>query len=284
MLDINLIREKPEEVRASLLKRIDEVDFTELLQWDERRRKLIPEIGKLRQKRNAVSSQIPVLKKEGKDISSIQAEMRSVGERIKDLETDLSTVEASIRGFLVALPNIPADDVPAGDKESNEVIRVWGDKPKFDFEPKDHIELAKSLNLIDYERGVKMGGKGFWLYCGDGARLEWALLNYFVEVHFNDGYEMILPPHILAYQCGFTAGQFPKFTDDVFHLMPEDGNEFTQFLLPTSETALINLYRDEIIPESELPKKYFSYTPCYRKEAGSYRTNERGMIRGTPVQ
>ena len=280
MLDINLIREKPEEVRASLLKRIDEVDFTELLQWDERRRKLIPEIGKLRQKRNAVSSQIPVLKKEGKDISSIQAEMRSVGERIKDLETDLSTVEASIRGFLVALPNIPADDVPAGDKESNEVIRVWGDKPKFDFEPKDHIELAKSLNLIDYERGVKMGGKGFWLYCGDGARLEWALLNYFVEVHFNDGYEMILPPHILAYQCGFTAGQFPKFTDDVFHLMPEDGNEFTQFLLPTSETALINLYRDEIIPESELPKKYFSYTPCYRKEAGSYRTNERGMIRG----
>ena len=280
MLDINLIREKPEEVRAALLKRIDDVDFTELLQWDERRRKLIPEIGELRQKRNEVSSQIPALKKEGKDISPIQAEMRSVGERIKDLETDLSTVEASIRDFLVALPNIPADDVPAGGKENNEVIRVWGNKPEFDFELKGHIALAKSLNLIDYERGVKMGGNGFWLYCGDGAKLEWALLNYFVEEHFEDGYEMILPPHILTYQCGFTAGQFPKFTDDVFHLLPDDGGESTQFLLPTSETALINLYRDEVVPESELPKKFFSYTPCYRKEAGSYRTNERGMIRG----
>ena len=280
MLDVNLIRQRPDEVRAALLKRMDEVDFTELLHWDESRRRLIPEIGELRQRRNEGSSQIPALKKAGKDIGPIQAEMRSVSERIKSLETDLSAVESWIKDFLVSLPNIPADDVPAGDKENNEVVRVWRDKPEFGFELKDHIELAQSLNLIDYERGVKMGGNGFWLYCGDGARLEWSLLSYFVEEHFSDGYELILPPHILTYQCGFTAGQFPKFTDDVFHLMTDDGGEFTQFLLPTSETALINLYRDELIPESELPKKYFSYTPCYRKEAGSYRTNERGMIRG----
>jgi len=126
-----------------------------------------------------------------------------------------------------------------------------------------------------------MGGNGFWLYSGIGALLEWGLLNYFIETHLADGYEFVLPPHILTYQCGYTAGQFPKFEDDVFHLEPEEGKEgFTHFLLPTAETALINFHRDETLAEAELPKKYFSYTPCYRKEAGSYRTQERGMIRG----
>ncbi|MBT4137319.1 MAG: serine--tRNA ligase, partial [Candidatus Latescibacteria bacterium] len=162
--------------------------------------------------------------------------------------------------------------------DKNEVVRTWGELPVFGFEPKDHVELVTSLRLIDYERGVKLGGTGFWLYIGDGARLEWALLNYFMDQHTQDGYEFILPPHILNEACGYAAGQFPKFADDVFLLKNEDDK--VQFLLPTSETALINLHRDEIIPEAELPKKYFSYTPCYRKEAGSYRAQERGMIRG----
>jgi seryl-tRNA synthetase len=291
MLDINLIREKTEEVKKALLKRMDYVDFTELLQWDKERRESIFEIDELRAKRNKVSAQIPLMKKEGKDIRDLLNEMKSVSDRIKGLDTDLSELEKKIKSLLESLPNIPADDVPAGGKENNELIRTWGKKPEFNFEPKDHVELVNSLNLIDYERGVKMGGNGFWLYKGDGAILEWAILNYFVKEHLKDGYEFILPPHILIYQCGYTAGQFPKFEDDVFQLnppptpsqegmKPEEGKEFEQFLLPTAETALINYHRDEILQEEELPKKYFAYTPCYRKEAGSYRTEERGMIRG----
>lgn len=280
MLDINQIRENPEAVRQALLKRLDELDFSDLLQWDRDRRSLIAEIDSLRQKRNEVSARIPVMKKEGKDTGEVQVEMRAVSGKIKDLESGLSDAEGNIRSFLEGLPNIPEDDVLPGGKENNEVIRTWGEKSDHSFDPQDHVDLVTSLNLVDYERGVKIGGTGFWLYRGDGARLEWALLNYFVDTHLKDGYEFILPPHILTYQCGYTAGQFPKFEDDVFHLEPEEGEKFSQFLLPTSETALINFHRGEIIPEQELPKKYFSFTPCYRKEAGSYRAQERGMIRG----
>ena len=280
MLDMNLIRQDPEAVRTALLKRMDDLSFDELLSWDQQRRDIIPEIDGLRETRNKVSAQIPAMKKEGKDTTEVQQEMRDVSARIKALETGLSDLEASIRTFVEGLPNIPADDVPAGDKESNEVIRTHGEKPGLDgFEPKDHVDLATDLALIDYERGVKMGGNGFVLYRGDGARLEWALLNYFIDEHIKDGYEMVLPPHLLIEECGFAAGQFPKFRDDVFHIQAEEGAESKHFLLPTSETALINFHRSEILPEDELPKKYFAYTPCYRKEAGSYRANERGMIR-----
>lgn len=280
MLDINLIRQDPDGVKNALLKRMDVLSFDELLSWDQQRREAIPEIDALREKRNKVSAEIPALKKEGKDTTEIQQEMREVSTRIKDLESTFTDVEASIKTFLEGLPNIPADDVPAGDKESNEVIRTFGEKPDLSsFETKDHVDLATSLGLIDYERGVKMGGNGFVLYRGDGARLEWALLNYFIDEHLKDGYEMVLPPHLLIEECGFAAGQFPKFRDDVFHIQGDDGEDSKHFLLPTSETALINFHRGEVLTEAELPKKYFAYTPCYRKEAGSYRANERGMIR-----
>lgn len=280
MIDINRIRQNPDEVRAALLKRMDDVSFDELLGWDKRRREMIPEIDGLREKRNNVSAEIPKMKKEGKDTTELQQEMRDVSARIKELEAERTEVEASIQEFLVALPNTPADDVPAGDKESNEVVRTHGEKPDLSgFEPKDHVDLATGLGLIDYERGVKMGGNGFVLYRGSGARLEWALLNYFVNAHLEDGYEFILPPHLLVEECGYTAGQFPKFRDDVYHLQADEAGKSKHFLLPTSETALINFHRGEILPESELPKKYFAYTPCYRREAGSYRANERGMIR-----
>lgn len=279
MLDINLIREKKDEVTQALLKRMDAIDFTELLEWDDERRKLIVETDKLKAKRNEVSARVPVLKKEGRDITNLIEEMKVVGEKIKDMDRKLTEVKGYIYDFMVGLPNIPDKDVPAGDKENNEVVREFGEKRKFDFKPKDHVDLCTELGLIDYERGAKMGGSGFWLYKGDGARLEWALLNYFIEEHLRDGYEFILPPHILNYECGYTAGQFPKFKDDVFLIENEDDGGM-QFLLPTAETALINYHRDEILEEEDLPKKYFAYTPCYRKEAGSYRTEERGMIRG----
>jgi seryl-tRNA synthetase len=282
MLDLRLIREKPEEVRQALLKRMDAVDFTDVLDWDQKRRTLIQEVENLKARRNEVSAQIPKLKKEGKPIQELTEEMKKVSGTIKRLDGEIAVFEEQIQDVLEGLPNIPADDVPAGDKEYNVVIREWGQKPQFDFLPKDHIDLVTSLKLIDYERGAKLGGNGFWLYRGDGARMEWGLLSYFVEEHLKDGYEFILLPHILNYPCGYTAGQFPKFEDDVFHLSTfRGGKERTgQFLLPTAETALINVHRDEILQEDDLPKKYFAYTPCYRREAGSYRTEERGMIRG----
>jgi len=280
VLDIKLIREKPEEIRQALLKRMDEVDFTELLANDRKRRDTIAELERLREKRNTVSGQIPALKKQGQDVSTLLQEMKQVSSAVKTLEADLSKTEESIKRFLEGLPNIPADDVVAGGKENNKVIRTWGEKPSFGFEPKNHVDLVTQLGLIDYERGVKIGGSGFWLYSGIGAQLEWGLLNYFIEQHLADGYEFMLPPHLLTYQCGYTAGQFPKFAEDVFLLRNGEDDGFNQFLLPTAETALINLHRDEILPEEQLPRKYFAYTPCYRREAGSYRTQERGMIRG----
>lgn len=275
MLDIRLIREKPEEIRQALLKRMDEIEFHDLLSWDRDRRSLITEIDTLRETRNSTSSRIGAMRQGKEDTTELQAQMKELSRQIRELEASRKNIEGRIRSVLEALPNIPDPDVPGGGKECNQVLTVCGTEPRFDFKPKDHVELATRLGLIDYERGAKLGGSGYWLYRGDGARLEWALLNYFIETHLSDGYEFILPPHILTYQCGYTAGQFPKFVDDVFHLKGENS-----FLLPTAETALINLHRDEILAEDDLPKRYFAYTPCYRREAGSYRTEERGSIRG----
>jgi seryl-tRNA synthetase len=280
MLDINLIREKTEYVRTALLKRMDNVDFTELLDWDKQRRWLISQAEELKAKTNQVSKQIPAMKKQGQDISTITAEMKLISEQIVVFEGRLAEIECRIDGFLSALPNIPDEDVLPGGKENNQILREWGEKPQFDFDIHDHMAIAEQLGLIDYKRGVKIGGSGYWIYRGDGALLEWALLDYFITEHLRDGYEFMLPPHILTYECGFAAGQFPKFIDDVFHIKPETPDQPLTFLLPTAETALINFHRDEILLEEELPKKYFAYTPCYRKEAGSYRTSERGMIRG----
>ena len=280
MIDINLIRENSEKVRISLSRRVAGIDFSGLLLWDKKRRRLIFEIDELREKRNRVSSEIASMKKEDKDVTTYLDEMKTVSNRIKELNSQLAKLQKRIRSFLESLPNIPDDDVPEGGKENNEIVRIWNKKPEFAFNPQNHIDLVKSLGLVDYERGAKLAGSGFWLYRGEGANLEWALLNYFIEESLKNGYEFILPPHILTHQCGYTAGQFPKFVEDVFILKQPKNESFIQFLLPTAETALINLHRNEVLKDEELPLKYFSYTPCYRREAGSYRANERGMIRG----
>ena len=278
MLDINLIRKDPEFVKAALAKREYEVDFTELLQWDARRKEIIAEGEALKAERNRINKEIPRLKKEGADISAVMAQMKESGEKVKSLDEELRQVEAKIEEFVAALPNLPADDVVAGGKENNQVVKVFGEKPVFNFEAKNHVDLCTSLGLIDYERGVKLAGNGYWLYTDLGAQLEWALLNYFITTHIKDGYTFMLPPHILTYECGYTAGQFPKFKEDVYRV--STGDDSFHFLLPTAETALINLYRGEILEEKDLPKRMFAYTPCYRSEAGTYRASERGMIRG----
>ncbi|MDO5737778.1 MAG: serine--tRNA ligase [Eubacteriales bacterium] len=289
MLDINLLRKAPEEVAAALKKRGFELDFTEFLKFDQTRRELLHQTEELKAERNRQSKEIPAMKKAGEDTTALLAEMKELADKIKENDSKLTKLNAEQEAFVAALPNIPAEGVVAGGKEANQVVKEVGKKPEFDFEPKHHVDLAKDLALIDYERGVKLSGNGYWLYTGLGARLEWALLNYFIDSHVQAGYEMILPPHILLYDCGYTAGQFPKFTEDSFVLGGQDsvsardkelGRSFSHYLLPTSETALVNLYRDEILDESVLPLKYFAYTPCYRREAGSYRAEERGMIRG----
>jgi seryl-tRNA synthetase len=280
MLDINKIRHNPEEIKRALLKRMDSVDFTELLEWDAQRRNLIVLNEEKKAKRNKVSDDIPGLKKQGVDVQGLISEMKQLSNEIKENDNILRDIEAKIHNFLSALPNIPADDVLPGGKENNQVIREWGSKREFGFTPKHHVDLATDLGIVDYERGAKIGGYGFWVYTGIGALMEWALLNYFITEHLKDGYTFMLPPHILTYQCGYTAGQFPKFVDDVFKVEASEERENMQFILPTAETALINFHRGEILKEEELPKKYFAYTPCYRKEAGSHRAEERGMIRG----
>ena len=276
MLDINLIRSNPEYVKEALKKREYDVDFTEMLAWDARRKELLMENENLKAERNRMNKEIPMLKKQGKDVSEVLNTLKTMADRVKEMDEEQGALEEKINKFMLALPNLPADDVQAGGKENNQVVKIFGEKPVFDFEPKNHVDLCTGLGLIDYERGVKMGGNGYWLYTGIGAQLEWALLNYFITEHLGDGYTFMLPPHMLTYECGLTAGQFPKFEDDVYR-MAEDT---FRFMLPTAETALINLYRGEILNEADLPKRLFAYTPCYRREAGTYRASERGMIRG----
>ena len=277
MLDIRLIRENPEAVKAALLKK--EVDcaaaIDEILALDIRRRELIQATEEQKAEQNKVSKQIPAMKKTGEDTTEIMAQMKALSEAIKAADGTLREVDTARDTLLLGLPNMPDTDLAAGGKEHNEEIRTFGAAKTFDFEPQNHVDLCTNLGLIDYERGAKIAGSGFWVYRGLGSRLEWALLNYFVDTHLGDGYELILLPHLLGYEAGLTAGQFPKFEDDVFWI---EGRE--KFLLPTAETALVSLHHGEIIPEAELPRKYISYTPCYRREAGSYRADERGMVRG----
>lgn len=278
MLDMNLIRNNQQLVIDGLKKRNYDVDFTEFNEWDAKRKEVISKVEALKAERNKVSKQIPTLKKEGKDVTEILAKMTTMKNEVSVLDEELKTLDSNIKSFVIGLPNLPADDVVAGGKENNKIVKVWGEKPELGDWKKDHVTLATELGLIDYERGAKLAGNGFWVYTGKGAILEWAILNYFVSEHLKDGYTFMLPPHILTYESGYTAGQFPKFQDDVFKLEQEKG--YMQFLLPTAETALINFHRAETLKEADLPKKYFAYTPCYRKEAGSYRAEERGMIRG----
>ena len=280
MLDIARIRENPQAVVDALRKKGCEADFSELIAWDDERKATISRVEQLKARRNKVSAEIPALKKAGKPVEPIFEEMRRIGDEIAAGDGDINALVDRIKDFLSRLPNIPDDDLLPGEKENNQVVKVVGKKPEFDFPVKNHVDLCTSLGLVDYERGVKLSGNGFWIYRGMGARLEWALLNYFVEEHLKDGYEFILPPHQLGYDCGFGAGQFPKFSDEVYWLDLDEDRHRNRFMLPTAETALVNMYAGEIIDESKLPMKFFAYTPCYRKEAGSARAEERGMIRG----
>lgn len=277
MLDLNLIKTNPEFVKQALKKKGWDVDFTDLISKMNMRNELLVKVEQIKAEQNRLSASVPALKKAGQDVTSIFQKVKELAAQNNADEELVARLEKEINDLVGELPNLPDEDLLPGEKENNKVIDTYLEKPIFAFEPKDHVELCTSLGLVDYERGAKISGRGTWVYTGNGALLEWALLNFFITEHISDGYEFVLPPHILNYESGYTAGQFPKFEEDVFWLKDQEPKKF---ILPTSETALVNLHRNEILSIDELPKKYFAYTPCYRSEAGSYRTEERGMIRG----
>ena len=295
MLDIRKIKENPDAVKAGL--RAKEVDcdavVDKILELDVQVRGLktatetkTAEKNKLAKENGKLFGQKKGMEKKGEDTSAIDAIIEenkaksiAIDASIADDTAKLKDLSAEFRTAMLSLPNLPDADLLPGGKENNEPLRYVGKKPEFDFEPKHHVDLCTDLGLIDYERGVKLAGSGNWMYTGMGARLEWALLNYFIDTHTADGYEFILPPHMLEYQCGETAGQFPKFADEVYKISnPTDDR--MHYMLPTAEAALASVYRDEILTEADLPKKFFAYTPCFRREAGSHRADERGMVRG----
>ena len=296
MLDIRKIKENPDAVKAGLkAKEVDcDAIVDKILELDIQVRGLktstetkTAQKNKLSKENGKLFGMKKGLEKKGEDTSAVEAQIAAnmaesvkIDESIADDKALLKTLEEEFYTNMLALPNLPDADLLPGGKENNEPLRYVGNKPEFDFEPKHHVDLCQNLGLIDYERGVKLAGAGNWMYTGMGARLEWALLNYFIDTHTADGYDFILPPHMLEYQCGLTAGQFPKFADEVFKIAnhPTEGGTF--YMLPTAEAALASVYRDEILTEADLPKKFFAYTPCFRREAGSHRADERGMVRG----
>ncbi len=296
MLDIRKIKENPDAIKAGMkAKEVDcDAIVDRILELDVQVRALkthtesqTAEKNRLSKENGKLFGQKKGAEKRGEDVSALEAQIAEnmeksvkIDEAIADDKAKLKELDAELMNNMLALPNMPDPDLVPGGKENNEPLRYIGEKHSFDFEPRHHVDLCTDLGLIDYERGVKLAGGGNWMYTGMGARLEWALLNYFIDTHIADGYTFILPPHMLEYQCGLTAGQFPKFADEVFKIAnhPIEGSTF--YMLPTAEAALASVYRDEILAEEDLPKKFFAYTPCFRREAGSHRADERGMVRG----
>ena len=295
MLDIKRIKEDPQGVKAALRAKEVDCDATidKILVLDEQIRGLktasegkTAQKNKLAKENGKLFGQKKAAERRGEDVSDLEAAIAANNAQSIQLDRDVADQIAQLKALseeyrtaMLSLPNLPDPDLLPGGKENNQPLRYFGQPHTFDFEPKHHVDLCAGLGLIDYERGVKLAGAGNWMYTGMGARLEWALLNYFIDTHIADGYDFILPPHMLEYQCGETAGQFPKFADEVYKIAnPTD--ERVHYMLPTAEAALCSIYRDEILTEADLPKKLFAYTPCFRREAGSHRADERGMVRG----
>ena len=276
MLDLKYIKNNLEAVKNGMGKRKAKVDFTLLLNNEDKRKILLLEIEALRHKRNVVSSDIAKMKKAGENASSFIAQMKEVSERIKKLDKELSIVETAINDFLILLPNIPHEDVPVGkDDTENRLEKTYGELKKFNFKIKPHWEIGEDLGILDFTRAAKLTGARFPLYLGNGARLERALINFMLDIHITQhGYTETLPPFIVNKTTMTGTGQLPKFEEDLFKL---EGWDYS--LIPTSEVPMTNIYAKEIIDESMLPCKFTAYTPCFRSEAGSYGRDTKGLIR-----
>ncbi|NMC09057.1 serine--tRNA ligase [Candidatus Microgenomates bacterium] len=275
MIDIRRILDSREEVEKGLLKRLSKEDFSldEIVSIYEEKKKVQLDFDTKRAQQNQYNDKMAKEDKGSENFKKLLEDLKTKAKEVKELEEKLRELESKLQSKLEVLPNIPDEDVVAGGKEANEVVKMVGEKPVFDFEIKDHVELGKKHDIFDFERATKISGNNFSMYKGLGARLEWALINYFISKHLEAGYEMIIPPNLVTRDSAYAAGQLPKFEEDVYWI--QDG----LCLVPTAETVLTNLYKDEILDEKDLPRKFFAYTPCYRREAGSYRANEKGLIR-----
>ncbi len=278
MLDIKSIRENPDKIKERLKLRGGDVwqCVDEVLAIDEKRRAAETEKQHLQSERNRTSKEIGMAKKQGADTSAIEAQMRGIGARIDELNHETTALDAQQEALLLGIPNLPHEDCPVGaDAEANPEVRRWGAKPEFDFQPKDHVTLAKELGLVDFEAGVKVTGSAFVVYRGKGAKLERALINFLLDLHtVEHGYTEVLPPFLVNPDALIGTGQLPKFHDQVFHC-----GEDNLYLIPTAEVPVTNLHREEILEADALPVRYAAYTPCFRREAGAAGVGTRGLIR-----
>ncbi len=275
MLDIKLIRSHTEKVKEALKKRKEKIDLDAILELDQKRRELLSETDSLKEKRNTVSEEIGKLKREKKDSQEKILAMREVSTKIKELDTQTKEVEEKINHVLLEIPNIPHQSVPFGeDEKDNTEIRKWGEPREFDFTPLPHWDIGEALNILDFERGAKVASARFTVLKGMGAKLERALINFMLDLHTNEhGYKEIFPPFLVNAETMTGTGQLPKFESDLFKC--ENG----LYLIPTAEVPLTNLHQQEILNEDDLPFYYAAYTACFRKEAGSYGKDVRGLIR-----
>lgn len=275
MLDLKYIRNNIEFLQGMLKNRGTKVNLNEFEQFDEERRNILNEVEKLKNFRNIASKEIGKMKMEGKDTTIKLEEMALVSRRIKELDKEVKELDKKLRYFQMTIPNVYNENVPIGKTEDDNIeIRKVGEIPKFDFEPKNHWEIGDDLDILDFERGAKLSGSRFTVYKGLGAKLERALINFMLDLHTTEhGYKEIIPPYLVKRDCMEGTGQLPKFEDDAFKTTDD------MFLIPTAEVPLTNLHREEVLDGDSLPRYYTAYTPCFRREAGSYGKDTKGLIR-----
>ena len=276
MLDLKYIRDNIELIEEKLRHRGTDIDLQGFHILDEKRRSILVDVESLKHERNKVSDEIARLKKQKGDASTLIAEMRGVSDKIKSLDGELAEVHRQLDDIILGIPNLPHDSVPIGtDERDNEEIRKWGEKPSFDFDPKDHADIGEELDIIDFSVGAKLAGARFSMMKGMGAKLERALINFMLDIHTSEhGYIEVLPPFMVNSKTMTGTGQLPKFADDLFKVADTD-----YWLVPTAEVPVTNIFQDDTIDAEDLPVYMTAYTPCFRKEAGSYGKDTRGLIR-----
>ena len=278
MLDIQLIRKTPDEVKTRLNQRGSDYSgvIDQIAAIDEERRAAETERQQLQSDRNRISKEIGIAKKKGEDTSEIEAKVRAIGNRIDEIGRNADEADARQRDIMLTLPNLPHEACPVGaSSDDNPEVRVWGEKPQYDFQPKDHITLTTSLGMVDFEAGTKISGAAFVVYRGPGARLERALISFLLDLHTTEhGYTEVNVPHLVKPECLVGTGQLPKFDDQLYKCERDN-----LYLIPTAEVPVTNLHRDEILRHDQLPVNYAGYTPCFRSEAGAAGVGTRGLIR-----
>ncbi len=276
MLDIKRIRQNPEALTEAMRKRRGKgADVSGLIELDAKRRELMQEAEQLKARRNEESAKVPAMKKAGQDTTELMAEMKKVGAQIKELDEQIAAMDEEMNGMLLSIPNMPHESVPEGaDDQDNVEMRRWGEVPAFDYEPKAHWDIGEGLNILDFATAGKITGARFTVYRGLGARLERAVISYFLDTHSENGYTEILPPYMVNRASMTGTGQLPKFEEDAFKVTNTD-----YFLIPTAEVPVTNMLRGDIVEGSQLPIKYCAYSACFRSEAGSAGRDTRGLIR-----